>query len=68
MQDLDRQVLAVLAKDVLQLFANYLAGTVMRIDDAVADFEVDLREFNEYCLVEFARFFIAFEVVQVGIQ
>jgi hypothetical protein len=40
----------------------------MRIDDAVADFELDLRKCNEYCLVEFARFFIAFEVVQVGIQ
>jgi hypothetical protein len=42
-QDLDRQVLTLLAKDVLDLFADDLAGSVVGIDDAVSDLELDLR-------------------------
>jgi hypothetical protein len=42
-QDLDHQVLAPLAEHLLHLLAQHLPGTVMRIDDAVADFELDVR-------------------------
>ena len=44
MQDLDREVLALLAKDVLELLADDLACSVMRVDDVVANLELDMRE------------------------
>jgi hypothetical protein len=40
-EDLDRQVLALLSEDLLLLLLEDLAGTVVRIDDVVADLEVD---------------------------
>jgi hypothetical protein len=42
-QDLDRQVLAALAKDVLLLLADHLAGAVVRIHHTVAELELDIR-------------------------
>jgi hypothetical protein len=40
-EDLDRQVLAGLPEDLLLLLLEDLAGAVVRIDDVVADLEVD---------------------------
>jgi hypothetical protein len=40
-EDLDREVLADLTQDVLVLLLDDLAGAVVRIDDRVADLEVD---------------------------
>jgi hypothetical protein len=42
MEDLDRQILAPLAEDLLLLLLDHLAGAVMRIDDVVADLELDV--------------------------
>jgi hypothetical protein len=42
-QDLDRQVLTLLAEDLLLLLLQDLAGAVVRIDDLVADLIVDMR-------------------------
>jgi hypothetical protein len=41
MKDLDGQVLALLAEDVLLFLLDDLACTVMRVHDVVADGEVD---------------------------
>jgi len=40
-EDLDRQVLALLAEHLLDLLLEDPAGPVMRIDNGVADLEVD---------------------------
>jgi hypothetical protein len=40
-EDLDREVLALLAEDVLLFLLDDLTGTVMRVYDVVADGEVD---------------------------
>jgi hypothetical protein len=40
-EDLDGQILAALAEDLLVLLLDDLSGAVMRIDDVVADREVD---------------------------
>jgi hypothetical protein len=40
-EDLDREVLALLAEDVLLFLLDDLTSAVMRIDDVVADGEVD---------------------------
>jgi hypothetical protein len=40
-KDLDREVLALLAEDVLLFLLDDLAGTVVRVHDVVADGEVD---------------------------
>jgi hypothetical protein len=40
-EDLDGEVLALLAEDLLLLLAEDLAGPVMRVDDVVADLELD---------------------------
>jgi hypothetical protein len=40
-QDLDREVLAPLAEDLLALLLEDLAGAVMRVDDVVADLELE---------------------------
>jgi hypothetical protein len=40
-EDLDGEVLALLAEDLLLFLAEDLAGPVMRIDDVVADLELD---------------------------
>ena len=41
-EDLDREVLALLAEDLLLLLLEDLAGAVVRIDDVVADLELDV--------------------------
>jgi hypothetical protein len=41
-EDLDRQILAALAEDLLLLLLDHLAGPVMGIDHMVADLEVDV--------------------------
>ncbi len=43
-EDLDRQVLTTLPEDVLHLLLEHLARPVVRIDDAVADLELDPRQ------------------------
>jgi hypothetical protein len=40
-EDLDGQILASLAEDLLVLLLDYLPGSMVRIDDVVADREVD---------------------------
>ena len=40
-EDLDREVLLLLTEDVLVLLLDDLPGAVMRVDDGVADLEVD---------------------------
>jgi hypothetical protein len=40
-EDLDGQVIAALAEDLLLLLLDDLSGAVVRIDDVVADREVD---------------------------
>jgi hypothetical protein len=40
-EDLDREVLAHLAEDLLVFLLDDLAGPMVRIDDVVADLEVD---------------------------
>jgi hypothetical protein len=42
-QDLDREVLALLAEQLLLLFLEDLARSVVRVDDLVADLELDRR-------------------------
>jgi hypothetical protein len=41
-EDLDREVLTLLAEDLLLLLLQDLAGPVMRVDDVIADFVLDL--------------------------
>jgi hypothetical protein len=45
-QDLDREVLALLAEDLLLLLLEDLAGPVVGIDDVVPDLERDALGFN----------------------
>jgi hypothetical protein len=40
-EDLDGEVLPLLAEDLLLLLAEDLAGAVVRIDDVVSDLELD---------------------------
>jgi hypothetical protein len=47
-QDLDRQVLALLAEDLLLLLLQDLPRAVVRVDDLVADLVVDLRSLSLY--------------------
>ncbi|MFL5885544.1 MAG: hypothetical protein ACJ77M_10780 [Thermoleophilaceae bacterium] len=42
MEDLDREVLPLLAEDLLLLLLQDLAGPVMRVDDVIADLVLDL--------------------------
>jgi hypothetical protein len=42
-EDLDRQVLALLAEHLLHLLLEDLAGPVMGVDDVIADLVLDLR-------------------------
>jgi hypothetical protein len=42
-EDLDRQVLALLAEDLLLLLLEDLPGTVVRVDDLVTDLVIDVR-------------------------
>jgi len=46
--DLDGQILATLAENLLLLLLDYLARTVMWVDDRVANLEVDLFELDFY--------------------
>jgi hypothetical protein len=41
-QDLDRQVLTLLAEDLLLLLLQDLSGPVMRVDDLITDLVLDL--------------------------
>jgi hypothetical protein len=41
MKDLDREILALLAEDVLLFLLDDLTGAVMRVHDVVADGKVD---------------------------
>jgi hypothetical protein len=41
-EDLDREVLTLLAEDLLLLLLQDLAGPVMRVDDVIADLVLDL--------------------------
>jgi hypothetical protein len=41
-EDLDREVLPLLAEDLLLLLLQDLAGPVMRVDDVIADLVLDL--------------------------
>jgi hypothetical protein len=45
-EDLDRQVLALLAEDLACFLLEDLARTVVGIDDVVADVELDNRYFD----------------------
>jgi hypothetical protein len=45
-QDLDREVLATLAQDLLELLADHLSRPVMGIHDVVADFELDVLDLH----------------------
>jgi hypothetical protein len=45
-QDLDREVLALLAEDLLPFLLEDLARPVMGVDDVVADLERDALGFN----------------------
>jgi len=45
-EDLDREVFLLLTEDLLALLLEDLAGPVMRIDDVVADFEIDALRLN----------------------
>jgi hypothetical protein len=44
-KDLDREVLARLAEDLLVLLLDDLAGAVMGIDDVVTELELDVLDF-----------------------
>jgi hypothetical protein len=44
--DLDRQVLALLAEHFLDFLGYDLTGTVVRVDDRIANFEVDLFDYE----------------------
>jgi len=46
-KDLDREVLARLAEDLLVLLLDDLAGAVMGIDDVVTEFELDVLDFPD---------------------
>jgi hypothetical protein len=47
-QDLDGEVLALLAEDLLLLLLLDLAGAVMRVDDVVSDLELDRLDLAEF--------------------
>jgi hypothetical protein len=51
-QDLDREVVAGLAEDLLGLLLDDPAGAVMRVDDGVADLEVDALGLGEEVLLQ----------------
>jgi hypothetical protein len=46
-KDLDREVLALLAEDLLVLLLDDLAGAVMGIDDVVTELELDVLDFPD---------------------
>jgi hypothetical protein len=57
-EDLDGQVLALLAEDLLLLLLEDLAGTVVRVDDLIADLVLLVRRLTAYrelldCLLPF---------------
>jgi hypothetical protein len=60
-EDLDREVLALLTEDLLLCLLENLAGTVMWVDDVVAELELDVLgltrdlEVLEQCFVFFNR-------------
>jgi hypothetical protein len=55
-KDLDREVLALVAEDLLELLLEDLARPVMRIDDLIADLVLDQRRFTGY--LEFLCFLL----------
>jgi len=50
--DLHGQILAALAEDLLLLLLDYLARTVMWVDDRIANLEVDLFQLDFYLEVK----------------
>jgi hypothetical protein len=46
-EDLDRQILAALAEDLLALLAQDSAGAVMRVYDAIADLELNVLRYGD---------------------
>jgi hypothetical protein len=51
-EDLDREVVALLAEDLLGLLLDDPAGPVVRVDDGVADLEVDALRLGKQVLVK----------------
>jgi hypothetical protein len=45
-QDLDGEVLPLLTEDLLTLFLEHLAGSVVGVDDVVAHLERDVLDFD----------------------
>jgi len=46
-EDLDGEVLALLAEDLLVLLLDDLAGAMMRVDDVVTELELDVLDFPD---------------------
>ena len=53
MVDLDREVLALLAEDLLDLLGDDLTGTVVRVDDRITNLEVDFLDYELYLEIFF---------------
>jgi hypothetical protein len=51
-EDLDREVVALLTEDLLGLLLDDPSSPVMRVDDGVADLEVDALGLGKKVLVE----------------
>jgi hypothetical protein len=57
-KDLDGEVLALLTEDLLVLLLDDLAGPVMRIDNVVTEFELDVLDFSyDLEILEELRFY-----------
>jgi hypothetical protein len=53
-EDLDREVLTLFTEDRLQVLPNDFTRTVVRVDDAVPDFEIDVDELDlDFLQVDF---------------
>jgi len=46
-EDLDREVLALLTEDLLVLLLDDLAGAMVRVDDVVTQLELDVLDFSD---------------------
>jgi hypothetical protein len=55
-EDLDGEVLALLTEDLLDLLLEDLAGAVMRIDDVVAYFELDVLDLGALEILDLVCF------------
>ena len=63
MQDLDREVLAALAEDLLNLLCADLARAMMRIDDVVAELELDVLGHHLDCHIISVRIDLGVELI-----